>query len=185
MQKFWQHLLEDILTFNPITFVFLCVKVYFLDILWCAILCLQDHNPTFKKKKTILLYPKKKKKKKKKGKTHLPCDEPMVIVVCPAWATNSNYNCKTTMIRLIWWFIIKLQNHTTYCIKHISIGLMCCWCRQQHDYICFGRNIKILASLIHTYFILFLVSSLILLVAMIGGYIKYVIPFLSLFFWQK
>jgi hypothetical protein len=106
----------------------------------------------------------------------------MVVVVCPAWATNSNYNCKTTMIRLIWSFIIKLQNHTTYCIKHISIGVMCCWCRQQHDYICFGRNIKILASLIHTYFILFLVSSLFFVSSHDWGYIKYVIPFLSLFF---
>jgi hypothetical protein len=57
----------------------------------------------------------------------------MVIVVCPAWATNSNYNCKTRMIRLIWWNH-KTSNHTTYGIKHISIGLMCCWSRQQHDY---------------------------------------------------
>jgi len=63
-------------------------------------LCLQDHNPTFKKKKTISLYPKKEKEKKK-GKTHLPCDEPMIVVVCPAQVTNSNYNCKTAMIRLI------------------------------------------------------------------------------------
>jgi hypothetical protein len=37
---------------------------------------------TKKKKKKFNIT--KKEKRKKKGKTHLPCDEPMVIVVCPA-----------------------------------------------------------------------------------------------------
>ncbi len=138
---------------NPITFVFYVwrfISWISCDVPFCVYKIIIQPLTKKKKKKFNIT---KKEKRKKKGKTHLPCDEPMVIVVCPAWATNSNYNCKTTMIRLIWWNP-KTSNHTTYCINIFSIGLMCCWCRQQHD-LWFGRNIKILASLINTYFVLF------------------------------
>lgn len=113
--KFWQHLLEDILTFNPITFVFLCVKVYFLDILWCAILCLQDHNPTFKKKKQFRYTQKKKKKKKRKNTPALWWTYDRSCLSCSSNKLQlqlQNRNDKAHMM-----IYHKTSNHTTYSIN--------------------------------------------------------------------
>ncbi len=71
MQNFWQHLLEDILTFNSIIFAFFYVWRFIswisCDVPFCVYkIIIQPSNFYF-----FWLYPKKKKRKKKEKHTCL------------------------------------------------------------------------------------------------------------------
>lgn len=110
--KVWQHLLEDILTFNSITFVFYVWR--FISWISCDVpFCVYKIIIQPLKKKTISLYPKKKKKRKTTPALWWTYDRS-----CLSWSSNKlqlqlqNRNDKAHMM-----IYHKTSNHTKYCIN--------------------------------------------------------------------